>query len=121
MSTIKMMMALLALLLVVVPTQAEEKNQGGFAPMFDGKTLEGWKTTGNWVYEEWGLLTLQPRPGEKPFPEPHWRIAVFHPNLQADHRKDKQDPFDKPERSAGEEPHTIYCSWSRVFRYPKRR
>jgi hypothetical protein len=64
MSTIKMMMALLALLLVVVPTQAEEKNQGGFAPMFDGKTLEGWKTTGNWVYEEWGLLTLQPRPGE---------------------------------------------------------
>ena len=37
----------------------------GFVPMFDGKTLQGWKTTGNWVVEEGGIVTLKPRPGEK--------------------------------------------------------
>ncbi|MHB8898685.1 MAG: 3-keto-disaccharide hydrolase [Thermoguttaceae bacterium] len=37
----------------------------GFVPMFDGKTLEGWKTTGNWIVEEDGTVTLKPRPGEK--------------------------------------------------------
>lgn len=36
----------------------------GFVPLFDGKTLEGWKTTGNWVVEEDGTVTLKPRPGE---------------------------------------------------------
>ena len=36
----------------------------GFVPMFDGKTLAGWKTTGNWVVEDGGLVTLHPRPGE---------------------------------------------------------
>ncbi len=38
--------------------------EDGFVPMFDGKTLEGWKTTGNWVVEEDGVVTLKPRPGE---------------------------------------------------------
>jgi len=37
----------------------------GFVPLFDGKTLDGWKTTGNWVVEEDGVVTLKPRPGEK--------------------------------------------------------
>jgi hypothetical protein len=36
----------------------------GFVPMFDGKTLEGWQTTGNWVVEEDGMVTLEPRQGE---------------------------------------------------------
>ena len=36
----------------------------GFVPMFDGKTLSGWKTTGNWVVEPDGSIALHPRPGE---------------------------------------------------------
>ena len=36
----------------------------GFVPMFDGKTLAGWQTTGNWVVEEDGVVALHPRPGE---------------------------------------------------------
>lgn len=36
----------------------------GFVPMFNGKDLTGWKTTGNWVVEEDGVVTLVPRPGE---------------------------------------------------------
>ncbi|NQU26135.1 MAG: DUF1080 domain-containing protein [Candidatus Nealsonbacteria bacterium] len=38
--------------------------EDGFVPMFDGKTLDGWKTAGNWVVEEDGVVTLHPRPGE---------------------------------------------------------
>ena len=37
----------------------------GFVPMFDGKTLKGWRTTGNWIVEAGGVVTLKPRPGEK--------------------------------------------------------
>ena len=37
----------------------------GFVPMFNGKDLTGWKTTGNWVVEEGGIVALHPRPGEK--------------------------------------------------------
>jgi len=36
----------------------------GFVPMFDGKSLDGWKTTGNWIVEEDGSISLHPRPGE---------------------------------------------------------
>jgi hypothetical protein len=36
-----------------------------FVPMFDGKSLDGWQTTGNWVVEEDGVVTLKPRPGER--------------------------------------------------------
>jgi hypothetical protein len=35
-----------------------------FKPMFNGKDLTGWKTTGNWVYADDGSVTLKPRPGE---------------------------------------------------------
>ncbi|MHC4404659.1 MAG: 3-keto-disaccharide hydrolase [Planctomycetota bacterium] len=33
--------------------------------MFNGKDLTGWKTTGNWIVEEGGIVALHPRPGEK--------------------------------------------------------
>jgi hypothetical protein len=36
-----------------------------FVPMFDGRTLSGWQSTGNWVVEEGGVITLKPRPGEE--------------------------------------------------------
>jgi hypothetical protein len=37
----------------------------GFVPMFNGKDLTGWNTTGNWLVDSDGVVTLQPRPGEK--------------------------------------------------------
>ena len=43
---------------------AAEANDG-FKPMFNGKDLTGWKTTGNWIVEEDGIVALHPRPGEK--------------------------------------------------------
>ena len=33
-------------------------------PLFNGRDLTGWKTEGNWVVEEDGVLSLQPREGE---------------------------------------------------------
>ena len=36
----------------------------GFVPLFNGKDLTGWKTTGNWVVKKNGTVTLKPRPGE---------------------------------------------------------
>lgn len=36
----------------------------GFVEMFNGKDLTGWQTTGNWIAEQDGTITLKPRPGE---------------------------------------------------------
>ena len=69
----KMIVAGLGLLLTVSPlltvdtaqaADAPKKDGDGFVPMFDGKTLKGWKTTGNWVVEKDGLIALHPREGE---------------------------------------------------------
>jgi hypothetical protein len=51
-------------LLAATPCAAAETDDG-FRPMFNGKDLTGWKTTGNWVVEEGGIVTLHPRPGER--------------------------------------------------------
>ncbi|MFV2065865.1 MAG: DUF1080 domain-containing protein [Pirellulales bacterium] len=62
----KMVIAVLSALLTVGQVQASDapRTEDGFVPMFDGKTLTGWKTTGNWMVEEGGVVTLHPRPGE---------------------------------------------------------
>jgi hypothetical protein len=39
-------------------------DKDGFVPLFNGKDLSGWKTTGNWVVNKNGVVTLKPRPGE---------------------------------------------------------
>lgn len=49
--------------MVQISTAAEAED--GFVPLFDGKTLDGWKTTGNWIVEEDGSVSLHPRPGER--------------------------------------------------------
>lgn len=36
----------------------------GFVELLNGKDLSGFKTTGNWVYEDDGSLALKPREGE---------------------------------------------------------
>ena len=45
---------------VVVEKPADD----GFKPMFNGKDLTGWKTTGNWTVMDENTVTLKPRPGE---------------------------------------------------------
>ena len=48
------------------PTAAEKAAaDDGFRPMFNGKDLTGWKTTGNWVVEPGNVIALKPRPGER--------------------------------------------------------
>ncbi len=37
----------------------------GFVPLFNGRDLTGWKTTGNWLVEPDGSVSLHPREGEK--------------------------------------------------------
>ncbi len=37
----------------------------GFVNLFNGKDLTGWKTTGNWLVEPDGSISLHPREGEK--------------------------------------------------------
>ena len=37
----------------------------GFRPMFNGKDLTGWKTTGNWKVQKDNVIALEPRPGER--------------------------------------------------------
>ncbi len=56
----------IALMLAGALTYAEgaTPSEDGFVPLFNGKNLDGWKTTGNWVVEEDGAVTLVPRPGE---------------------------------------------------------
>jgi hypothetical protein len=36
----------------------------GFKPMFNGKDLTGWKTTGNWLVKPGNIIALEPRKGE---------------------------------------------------------
>jgi len=44
---------------------AEAGDDAGFVPMFNGKDLTGWQTTGNWIVEKDGTVALKPRPGEQ--------------------------------------------------------
>lgn len=55
----------IVLALATAPLCVAAEETDGFTPMFNGKDLTGWKTTGNWVVEEGGIVTLHPRPGEK--------------------------------------------------------
>jgi len=40
------------------------ETENGFRPLFDGVSLNGWQTTGNWLVAEDGTIRLEPRPGE---------------------------------------------------------
>lgn len=58
---------LLSLLLNPIQVLAQEItewSETGFVDLFNGKNLDGWQTTGNWIVED-GVVTLRPRPGEK--------------------------------------------------------
>ena len=40
------------------------RDLSNFKPLYNGKNLNGWKTTGNWLPQEDGSLLIQPRAGE---------------------------------------------------------
>lgn len=65
MSTAKLFLGIVALILVAAAPMAQPETDDGFVPLFDGKSLAGWKTTGNWLVEPEGTVTLKPRPGEE--------------------------------------------------------
>ena len=62
----KMIVVFLGVLLAAGGVRASDAPpaEEGFVPMFDGKTLRGWQTTGSWIAEEAGVVALHPRPGE---------------------------------------------------------
>jgi len=65
-----MVVAVLGIVLLADVGYAEDACDGselaeGFVDLFDGKTLDGWQTTGNWIVEEGNVVSLHPRPGEK--------------------------------------------------------
>ncbi len=49
------------------PSDDSEPGRGETAewqPLFNGTDLSGWRTTGNWIVQDDGVVTLEPRPGE---------------------------------------------------------
>jgi len=57
--SMKLSLTFAALFAVVAFANADEKE------IFNGKDLTGWKTTGNWLVEPDGSISLHPREGEK--------------------------------------------------------
>jgi hypothetical protein len=57
------------ILLLTLSLHAEDLHPApdspGFVPLFNGKDLTGWNTTGNWLVEPDGSISLHPREGEK--------------------------------------------------------
>ena len=53
-----------AMIMAVAAAEAVSNDADGFKPMFNGEDFSGWQTTGNWVYDDEGIVTLRPRPGE---------------------------------------------------------
>jgi hypothetical protein len=60
--TRRMLCLFLSLLLLPAGLYGQEKS--GFTQLFNGKNLDGWNTTGNWIMEKDNVITLKPRPGE---------------------------------------------------------
>ena len=52
------------LTLICLPVSLLAEAPGKFVPLFNGKNLDGWKTTGNWIVEKDQSVTLKPRAGE---------------------------------------------------------
>jgi hypothetical protein len=49
--------------------RSNEHGDKGFVPLFNGKDLSGWQTTGNWVYEPDGVLAVKPKGRRRLFPD----------------------------------------------------
>jgi len=49
---------------LIVTASLNGKEKSDFVPMFNGKDLAGWNTTGNWIAEKDNIIKLKPRPGE---------------------------------------------------------
>ena len=60
--TTRLLFLFLSLLLLPAGLYGQEKSD--FTQLFNGKNLDGWNTTGNWIMEKDNVITLKPRPGE---------------------------------------------------------
>lgn len=58
-------LAVAALLALIGPAHAQDKDAGPVNLLAGGDLTKNWTTTGNWKLEPDGVVTLQPRPGEK--------------------------------------------------------
>ena len=56
---------LFALHAVARSQERADKGDKGFVPLFNGKDLSGWQTTGRWAYEPDGAVALQPPYGRR--------------------------------------------------------
>ncbi|MEM1354006.1 MAG: DUF1080 domain-containing protein [Planctomycetota bacterium] len=70
--TCPMLPAMLLLVMVCTgPTKADDHTASGYAgddgfvDLYNGEDLTGWRTTGNWVPQDGGILKIDPRPGER--------------------------------------------------------
>jgi hypothetical protein len=57
-------MLCLFLSLLLLPAGLNGQEKSGFTELFNGKNLDGWNTTGNWIMEKGNVITLKPRPDE---------------------------------------------------------
>ena len=55
---------ILFLIMLPLPAPLMGKPAAFWHPLFNGKDLTGWSTTGNWRATADGVLAIQPRPGE---------------------------------------------------------
>ena len=58
------MMMIHLLLIFPLPSPLMGRSATDWQPLFDGKDLTGWSTTGNWQTTADGTLAIEPRPGE---------------------------------------------------------
>lgn len=57
-------MLYLFLSLLLLPAALNGQETSDFTELFNGKNLDGWNTTGNWIMEKGNVVTLKPRSGE---------------------------------------------------------
>ena len=70
-------------LATVAFTASAAQPPAGFTALFNGKDLTGWKTTGNWVVDTDGSITLHPREGEKGWQRYDAAVAAAAPEFPA--------------------------------------
>ena len=57
-------MVLLFLMMLLLPALLMGRSAAVWDPLFNGKDLTGWSTTGNWRATADGVLAIEPRSGE---------------------------------------------------------
>lgn len=56
-------LCLLMTIFGIIAASADDNHP--FQPLFNGRNLSGWTTSGNWFVQPGGILAIRPRPGEE--------------------------------------------------------